>query len=453
METQSLKSDMRFEIVETMGMPTDSMIAFAARVSHGGSSAVRTDYNLVKALRDSDHFSPFSHINFSLFINCRSEWERNSPVLVAVKKYLLGGLHTKYGGHELYESPFSLMRNVGGGHVGLMRLSLIHLLKLLEHTSFGSMYTTSGGGIVPHGYCDFPQTAPHEACDIHDERFAVWYIPRLIARKILDGSDVGYAFIDKNSAIREELNGYVKELDSSTFGYDESMSIRLNTCNKTFLGGHHSSKSEKMVIWASDVKTPNVLMPTDYNTLGFIQTTALDQMQTVTFKVDNMPLYIANQFLRHRRGVCVSQMSGRYSSFGTFVGDDEGVGLLKTWLDLDTWRVTARKADARAAPLVDWSEENAAVARQGVIDGMNHVLMNAILLESRCGVAKECVREVLPLGAHTKMVITMTMEAVKRVVGLRGDDMAQKEWGTFVEFLTGVLIKHDEMYYGSEGSE
>jgi len=453
METQpedsTTKSKMKFEIINTMSIPTDSMIALAARVSHGGGSAVRTDRKLVEALREGEHFSPFSHINLTIFVDFRSDWHKSDPVLAAVGKYLLGGLHTLRGGDDLYESPFLLLRNANGGNVGLMRISLIHLLNLLYHTTFDSMYTVSDGSVVPHGYTNFPSTPISVLGDINDERFAVWYIPRLIAKKVLDGNGEE-ALVHKESAIYEELSGYTKELDAETFGYDYEMAKRLNKCNRAYFGKGRQSTS-KMTIWASDGTAPAVLFPTDYDSLGFLNLSILDRMHTVTFKVDNMPLYIANQFLRHRRDVCVSQMSGRYSSFGMFVGEENGEGLLDTWLDMDAWRVTARKADARTAKLFDWSEDGAAEARQAIRYGLDVALRNAILLEEKYGVAKECVREVLPIGAHTKMVITMSMEAVLRVIKLRGDGMAQKEWGAFVSFLIGVHSAYEERIYGSYG--
>jgi len=48
-------------------------------------------------------------------------------------------------------------------------------------------------------------------------------------------------------------------------------------------------------------------------------------------------------------------------------------------------------------------------------------------------------------------VITMSMEAVLRVIKLRGDGMAQKEWGAFVSFLIGVHSAYEEQIYGSYG--
>lgn len=158
---------------------------------------------------------------------------------------------------------------------------------------------------------------------------------------------------------------------------------------------------------------------------------ALDQMHTYTFAMYNIPLWMMMQFLRHRHGVEVNQMSLRY----TEMPDEYAT------VDVDNWRLaTPRKSDAKTAQNVLESGDVDAIYSLDLAESAVDSMLEAYNYAIDHGVAKESAREILPMGSKTAAVVTLTREAAERIVGLRGRDThAQQEWYTFVDELSKML--------------
>jgi flavin-dependent thymidylate synthase len=154
------------------------------------------------------------------------------------------------------------------------------------------------------------------------------------------------------------------------------------------------------------------------------------KMLTVTYLYKDIPLFLVTQLLRHRYGVNVCQLSHRYTKVKS-----------PTDFNLEGWRMQAKtKKDARGAILFKNSveEDYYDQFKQKLADLSSQILKTYTeLLDA--GVAAECVREILPVSTQTSLWVTYTVDAMERIVRLRGDVFAQKEWEVIVQSMREVL--------------
>lgn len=131
----------------------------------------------------------------------------------------------------------------------------------------------------------------------------------------------------------------------------------------------------------------------------------------MTFRI-KMPIFVMRQFVRHRVGVEINEISGRYSE------------LPEEYYFPREWRkqATVNKQGSEGVldePIGEMMDECYGAAVQHAFKAYHQLLEN--------GVAREMARMVLPVATYTEIFVTMSLEAIAHFCKLREDGHAQYE--------------------------
>jgi len=360
-------SDIKVTVVPFEGSDYDAYVAKMARVSHSQQPTQRSDSDLVRRLRsdpDAPHWTPSAHVQFVYALEIHSEITRN---------WLWKDISEATGG-DLFDATCSSM--VGDFSKIFIRVSLQHLLNVIANK--------------------------HKYLVLHD----------LLLSPHGAESTTSAAFEDIAQAGRAVL----AEGGSAIIHRDECTWFdRLRALVTVLPAAYPACKNP-----FRDNSTASELLKETFRMSPSLFTT--------TLLIENIPLWMATQLLRHRRGVVVNQQSFRYSSD---VSQD-------AWKYEYKWRKQAKtKAAAGQAPLVDWSELPMAFVHSHCDEAI-HKLREAYKRALGAGVSRECARDLLPSFFPTNMYVTLTREALDRIIHLRGGQEAQAEWYPLVEQLRAV---------------
>lgn len=153
-----------------------------------------------------------------------------------------------------------------------------------------------------------------------------------------------------------------------------------------------------------------------------------------------MPIFVMRQFVRHRIGVEISEISGRYAE------------LSEEWYTPAAPGFRAQSSDRKQGsegyldPFLQESYLNDYA-------NLHRDAFNLYRKFIRSGMAKEQARMVLPLSVYTEIYVTMSLEAIAHFVHLREDSHAQweiQQYGIAIKELTlekfpvafGALMRH-----------
>lgn len=132
----------------------------------------------------------------------------------------------------------------------------------------------------------------------------------------------------------------------------------------------------------------------------------------VTFRI-KMPIFVMRQFVRHRIGVEINEISGRYAE------------LPKDMYVPVEWRLQSTDNKQGSSGVIE-DFDLAAELHQQYMDTLDVCWdMYQRLLSN--GVAKEQARVVLPVATYTEIMVTMSLEAIAHFCKLREDGHAQFE--------------------------
>ncbi len=140
-----------------------------------------------------------------------------------------------------------------------------------------------------------------------------------------------------------------------------------------------------------------------------------------------MPIFVERQFTKHRIGVEINSISGRYVQF-------DG-----TCFTPDVWRKGSESI--KQGSLAE-SVEDADAVQQRYAEYINQSQATYEYLLA-CGVCKEQARMVLPLSLMTEMICTMSLQALFHFYNLRTSPHAQREIQWFAHQI-GALA---ELYF------
>ncbi len=368
-------SDIKVTVVPFSGENYDEYVAKMARVSHSQQPAKRSDSELVQRLRsdlDTPHWTPFAHIQYVYAIELH--FDRSDVMLGTTTLIKLRGDMAEALSSDMFDATYSPM--IGDKRKVFIRASLQHLLNLIGNKDkYNVLYDLL---LAPHG--------AEPTTSVAFESIAQ------AGRAVL--AEAGPAIIQQaNCTWFDGMRALVTVLPAA-----------YPTCEDPF-----SAKSVESTL----LKETFSIKP---------------ELFTTTLLIENIPLWMATQFLRHRRGVVVNQQSFRYSS-----------GMSQdAWKYEYKWRKQSKnKATAGQAPPVDWSGLSMAFVHSNCDEAI-YRLRDAYSQALRAGVAKECARDLLPSYFPTNMYVTLTREALDRIIHLRGGPEAQAEWHPLVEQLREV---------------
>lgn len=139
-----------------------------------------------------------------------------------------------------------------------------------------------------------------------------------------------------------------------------------------------------------------------------------------------MPIFVMRQFVKHRVGVEINEMSGRYVEFEDntyyvpkhfrFQSKTNKQGSAENLLDAD---------NVRALLIYEHSCQQSFKAYRELLD------MN---------VAKEMARMLLPLSIWTEIRVTMSLDAIQNFIALRDESHAQFEIREYAKAIKTVAI-------------
>lgn len=140
-----------------------------------------------------------------------------------------------------------------------------------------------------------------------------------------------------------------------------------------------------------------------------------------------MPIFVMRQFVKHRIGVEINEMSGRYVEF-----EDDSFFLPRNFRVQST-----NNKQGSAEDLSHAVNHDALVVYQDACV----VAFDAYKRLLRMGVAKEMARMCLPLSLWTEIRVTMSLEAIAHFIALREDGHAQYEIRQFSDAIKQVAMQ------------
>ena len=126
-----------------------------------------------------------------------------------------------------------------------------------------------------------------------------------------------------------------------------------------------------------------------------------------------MPIFVMRQFVRHRVGIEINEMSGRYVEF-----EDDSFYLPRPF--------RLQSTNNKQGSAEDLNEEDNLVALRLYADSCQ-IAFDTYKRLIDMGVAKEMARMCLPLSLWTEIRVTMSLEAIAHFIRLREDGHAQYE--------------------------
>jgi len=373
-------SDIRVTAVPFNGADYDGYVAKMARVSHTQQPAKRSDSELVRRLTsdpEAPHWTPFAHIQYVYAIEVHQNgWDNTRLVDWALAK-LWSDLAEASGG-DLFDS--AIVQRMEDKREIYIRVSLQHLLNVAKN------WKKNG---VLHRLLLVPHAAEASTSVALEE----------VARA--------------GRALQAEGGDAIIQKADCTWFDDIRTLVTVLPAAYPFCSDPFPSNSVQSALLKETFRT----MP---------------ELFTTTLLIENIPLWMATQLLRHRRGVVVNQQSFRYSSDTDY----------SSWkFDFSNWREQSKtKADAGRAPRIRWEDETMSSVRESCGEAL-FKLLKAYKAALEAGVSKECARDLLPAYFPTNMYVTLTREALDRIIHLRGGPEAQVEWAELVNLLRKVADK------------
>lgn len=154
----------------------------------------------------------------------------------------------------------------------------------------------------------------------------------------------------------------------------------------------------------------------------------------ITYHI-KMPIFVMRQFVKHRIGVEINEISGRYIEF--------------------------QEGDFYVPSIFRKQSKNNKQGSEGILDDGDNV--RALLdYEHTCkkcfetyktllnqGVSKEMARMCLPLSLYTEIHVTMSLEAIAHFVQLRKDGHAQYEIQKYADAMSMIASEYFPYTYGA----
>ena len=140
-----------------------------------------------------------------------------------------------------------------------------------------------------------------------------------------------------------------------------------------------------------------------------------------------MPIFVMRQFVKHRIGVEINEISGRYVEF------EDGDFYIP-----ETFRFQSKNNKQGSAGNVP-EEMNAFHLETYVESCQQSYKAYFQLLDS--GIAKEMARMVLPLALYTEVQVFMSLEAIAHFVHLREDSHAQWEIQQYSDAIKNLTLQ------------
>lgn len=207
------------------------------------------------------------------------------------------------------------------------------------------------------------------------------------------------------------------------------MQITNSSGTVTLVDYMGSDRLVAMCAWSSTDKDEHALTCPEYEIVRLIRFLMKHKHATpfghphLTLKVDDVPLYIVTQWLRHRTWN-FSVKSFRYV-----------LGSLKFYLPPKTRRQEGRPSQYRF------------YEQTGVREGASQVAMKlaiaaciaAWLVAVKCGVANETANRILPYNMLTKFYGTVSLRNCLNFLVLRNDEHAQQEIRELAEQVERII--------------
>jgi thymidylate synthase (FAD) len=140
-----------------------------------------------------------------------------------------------------------------------------------------------------------------------------------------------------------------------------------------------------------------------------------------------MPIFTMRQFVRHRFGVEINEMSGRYVEF-----EDNSFYIPKNFRFQST-----NNKQGSSGNLPDQENNDALYLYEKACEAA----FNTYKILLNMGIAKELARMVLPLSLFTEIRVTMSLEAIVHFIKLREDGHAQFEIRELSDAIKTIAIQ------------
>ena len=140
-----------------------------------------------------------------------------------------------------------------------------------------------------------------------------------------------------------------------------------------------------------------------------------------------MPIFVMRQFVKHRIGVEINEISGRYVEF-----EDGDFYVPQTFRE--------QSASNKQGSAEDVDEQRNAFFRDNYIKACRQSFKTYFELVDS-GVAKEMARMCLPLALYTEIRVYMSLEAIAHFVNLREDLHAQWEIRQYSEVIKQMALQ------------
>jgi flavin-dependent thymidylate synthase len=396
----------------------DTWVEESARVSHGQRATSRSTNLLLQHLLENNHWTPLAQPTFIVGVEGGDNVslihaEEMCPLLMpevgmevltfhaaprrrqekAVQKYVL----SNYSGS---------MCKLAGRRTYLIRASLYHVLEMARKVAEGSE-SQEGMGLKV-AICNAVIRAMEEEG-----------VPESSVLLTTLRERVGQAAFPTEGSWAMLSN--IVNLDSNTNTTIGVLSKRIKEIHD---GSHSSSLKVSAKVFGDKAEV---------NEASALVRSTLERLSTIHCKIEEMPVWLAQQLFRHRLGVVINMISRRYTAV-------ESVEELHP--DFDSWRMQSpTKETASSSPLVDWEgdpEMGALLLRCKENVSQTFSIYREMLDK---GIAKEVARSVLPQSMQARLYLSVTTEAARRIVDQRGSRFAQAEWAGLVYFLKSHLYE------------
>ncbi len=150
-----------------------------------------------------------------------------------------------------------------------------------------------------------------------------------------------------------------------------------------------------------------------------------------------MPIFVERQVTKHRMGVEINSISGRYVEFQ------------EDFYIPEVFRQGSKKIKQGS---LDTEILQAAYARTVYLNTCKDAFKSyQALLET--GVCKEQARMLLPLSTWTEMIVTMSLQAMAHFYHLRADTHAQREIQPYAHAISKLCYEHFPEFLGIVDSQ
>jgi thymidylate synthase (FAD) len=138
------------------------------------------------------------------------------------------------------------------------------------------------------------------------------------------------------------------------------------------------------------------------------------------------PVYVERQLFKHRAGVEVNSVSGRYVDFSD------------SYTSINEWRSQSKNSKQGSdLPLDVGKQLLCSAMEQQVIDFCSKTYKSLCEL----GVSKEQARSILPLNLNTQFIMTISFQALVHMIKLRLDGHAQYETSAVVYDMAKLALE------------